>query len=76
MRERDPFTREGMDEGEHHGGKLMIGKTQPAGDGLRCGRNVPRIAQQRAADMRHVHAKLMRAPGDGRKQHAGDGLSI
>ena len=45
----------------------MVGQVKPFGERTGSGRRVSRIAKKRMTHMRHVHAKLMCAPGDGGK---------
>ena len=61
------FSRQGMQERQANSAELMIGHMKRLS---KCGRffsEIPRIAQKRAADIRHMHAQLMGSSGERRK---------
>ena len=60
----DGLARDGVVKAQGDGTELMPGKPERAGGRGGFGRGVARVAQQRMADVRHVHAQLMRATGE------------
>ena len=61
------FSRQGDTKRQANCAELMIGHMKRLSE---CGRffsEIPRIAQKRAADIRHMHAQLMGSSGERRK---------